>query len=443
MRVCMIGTGYVGLVTGACLAEQGNHVWCVDIDEDKISRLNAGIVPIYEPGLEDIIKRNVSQGRLKFTTDTKEAVKNSFFVFIAVGTPPDGNGNADLKYVMQAAQNIGSWLEGYKIIAIKSTVPVGTTHKIKIIIAEELTKRGRTDIDFDVAFCPEFLKEGSAVDDFLSPDRIVIGTENDRTSAFLRELFSPYVQREPRILTMSITSAELTKYAANAMLATRISFMNELANFCETVGADIEEVRRGIGTDKRIGPAFLYAGVGYGGSCFPKDVKALIRSAKEKGKDLTILQAVEEVNINQKYNFLKKILKHFDDKITDKTFAIWGLSFKPHTDDIREAPAIEIIKELTKKGAKIRAFDPVAMDNTKPLFEDDPNVCFADDEYNALEGADALVLVTEWPQFRKPDWERVRELLAEPVVFDGRNQYDPGKMKQMGFEYFGVGRHQG
>ncbi len=443
MRVCMIGTGYVGLVTGACLAEQGNHVWCVDIDEDKISRLNAGVVPIYEPGLEDIIKRNVSQGRLKFTTDTKEAVKNSFFVFIAVGTPPDGNGNADLKYVMQAAQNIGSSLEGYKIIAIKSTVPVGTTHKIKTIITEELTKRGRTDIDFDVAFCPEFLKEGSAVDDFLSPDRIVIGAENDRTSAFLRELFSPYVQREPRILTMSITSAELTKYAANAMLATRISFMNELANFCETVGADIEEVRRGIGTDKRIGPAFLYAGVGYGGSCFPKDVKALIRSAKEKGKDLTILQAVEEVNINQKYNFLKKILKHFDDKITDKTFAIWGLSFKPHTDDIREAPAIEIIKELTKKGAKVRAFDPVAMDNTKPLFDDDPNVCFADDEYNALEGADALVLVTEWPQFRKPDWERVKELLAAPVVFDGRNQYDPGKMKQMGFEYFGVGRQQG
>jgi len=436
----MIGTGYVGLVTGACLAEQGNHVWCVDIDEDKISRLNTGVVPIYEPGLEDIIKRNVSQGRLKFTTDTKEAVKNSFFVFIAVGTPPDGNGNADLKYVMQAAQNIGACMESYKIIAIKSTVPVGTTHKIKTIITGELTKRGRTDIDFDVAFCPEFLKEGSAVDDFLSPDRIVIGTENDRTSAFLRELFSPYVQREPRILTMSITSAELTKYAANSMLATRISFMNELANFCETVGADIEEVRRGIGTDKRIGPAFLYAGVGYGGSCFPKDVKALIRSAKEKGKELSILQAVEEVNTNQKYNFLKKILKHFDDKITDKTFAIWGLSFKPHTDDIREAPAIEIIKELTKKGAKVRAFDPVAMDNTKSLFEDDPNVCFADDEYNALEGADAMVLVTEWPQFRKPDWERVKELLAAPVVFDGRNLYDPELLQKEEFVYYGIGR---
>jgi UDPglucose 6-dehydrogenase len=438
----MIGTGYVGLVTGACLAEQGNHVWCVDVDEDKISRLNAGVVPIYEPGLEDIIKRNVSQGRLKFTTDTKEAVRSSLFVFIAVGTPPDGNGDANLKYVHQAARDIGASMDGYKIIATKSTVPVGTTHKIKSIITGELKKRNRTDIDFDVAFCPEFLKEGSAVDDFLSPDRIVIGTENDRTSEFLRELFAPFVQREPRILTMSITSAELTKYAANSMLATRISFMNELADFCETVGADIEEVRRGMGTDKRIGPAFLYAGVGYGGSCFPKDVKALIRSAKEKGKDLSILQAVEDVNTNQKYNFIKKILKHFDDKIADKTFAIWGLSFKPHTDDIREAPAIEIIKELTKKGAKVRTYDPVAMDNTRPLFEDNQNVHFAEDEYHALEGADAMVLVTEWPQFRKPDWERVKELLATPVVFDGRNQYDPGKMKKLGFEYIGVGRNR-
>jgi UDPglucose 6-dehydrogenase len=279
------------------------------------------------------------------------------------------------------------------------------------------------------------------VDDFLSPDRIVIGTENDRTSEFLKELFAPFVQREPRILDMSITSAELTKYAANAMLATRISFMNELANFCETVGADIEEVRRGIGTDKRIGPAFLYAGVGYGGSCFPKDVKALIQSAKNKGKSLSILQAVEDVNKNQKYNFLEKIYKHYNNDIAGKTFAIWGLSFKPHTDDIREAPAIEIIKELTAKGAKVRAFDPVAMDNTRPLFENNEKVHFAEDEYKALEGADALILVTEWPQFRRPDWERMKELLANPVVFDGRNQYDPGKMEKMGFEYFGIGRH--
>lgn len=442
MRVCMIGTGYVGLVTGACLAEQGNHVWCVDVDEDKIARLNAGEVPIYEPGLEDIIKRNVSQGRLKFTTDTKEAVTSSLFVFIAVGTPPDGNGDANLKYVLKAAENIGASMNGYKIVVAKSTVPVGTTHKIKTIITEELKKRGRTDIEFDVAFCPEFLKEGSAVDDFLSPDRIVIGTENDRTSEFLKELFAPFVQREPRILDMSITSAELTKYAANAMLATRISFMNELANFCETVGADIEEVRRGIGTDKRIGPAFLYAGVGYGGSCFPKDVKALIQSAKNKGKTLSILQAVEDVNKNQKHNFLEKIYKHFNNDIAGRTFAIWGLSFKPHTDDIREAPAIEIIKELTAKGAKVRAFDPVAMDNTRPLFEDNENIHFAEDEYKALEGADALILVTEWPQFRRPDWERMKELLTKPVVFDGRNQYDPGKMKRMGFEHVGIGRHQ-
>ncbi len=440
MRVCMIGTGYVGLVTGACLAEQGNHVWCVDVDQDKIARLNAGEVPIYEPGLEDIIKRNVSQGRLKFTTDTEEAVNSSLFVFIAVGTPPDGNGHADLTYVLQVAQDIGSCMEGYKIIATKSTIPVGTTHKIQGVITEELTRRGRSDIDFDVAFCPEFLKEGSAVDDFLSPDRIVIGTENDRTSEFLKELFAPFVQREPRILDMSVTSAELTKYAANSMLATRISFMNELASFCETVGADIEEVRRGIGTDKRIGPAFLYAGIGYGGACFPKDVKALIQSAKNKGKSLSILQAVEDVNTNQKYSFLEKICKHFNNNITGKIFAIWGLSFKPHTDDIREAPAIEIIKELTEKGAKVQAFDPVAMDNTRPLFEDNKNVHFADDEYNALEGADALILVTEWPQFRRPDWERMKELLTKPVVFDGRNQYDPGKMKKMGFEYFGVGR---
>jgi len=332
-------------------------------------------------------------------------------------------------------------MNGYKIVVAKSTVPVGTTHKIKTIITEELKKRGRNDIEFDVAFCPEFLKEGSAVDDFLSPDRIVIGTENDRTSEFLKELFAPFVQREPRILDMSITSAELTKYAANAMLATRISFMNELANFCETVGADIEEVRRGIGTDKRIGPAFLYAGVGYGGSCFPKDVKALIQSAKNKGKSLSILQAVEDVNKNQKYSFLEKICNHYNNNIAGKTFAIWGLSFKPHTDDIREAPAIEIIKELTAKGARVRAFDPVAMDNTRPLFKDYKNVHFADDEYHALEGADALILVTEWPQFRRPDWERMKELLTKPVVFDGRNQYDPGKMKGMGFEYFGVGRH--
>lgn len=441
MRVCMIGTGYVGLVTGACLAEMGNDVWCVDVDEDKIARLNSGIVPIYEPRLEEIIKRNVSQGRLMFTTDTKEAVINSLFIFIAVGTPPKDNGEADLRFVLNAAADIGACIDGYKIIVAKSTVPVGTTGRVKSIILEELNRRGRSDIEFDVAFCPEFLKEGSAVDDFMSPDRIVIGTENDRTSEFLKELFSPFVQREPRILSMSISSAEMTKYAANAMLATRISFMNELANFCETVGADIEEVRHGMGSDKRIGPSFLYAGIGYGGSCFPKDVKALIQSAQEKGKGLSILQAVEEVNRNQKYVLLEKISHHFNDDLSGKTFAIWGLSFKPHTDDIREAPAIEIIRELVSRGAKVHAFDPVAMNNTRRLFEGEPNVTFADDEYSALSGADALVLVTEWPQFRKPDWERMKELLAEPVVFDGRNQYNPGLLKKMGFAYFGVGRH--
>jgi len=440
MRICMIGTGYVGLVTGACLAEMGNDVWCVDVDEDKIARLNSGMVPIYEPRLEDIIKRNVSQNRLRFTTDTKEAVTNSLFIFIAVGTPPKGNGEADLKFVLKAAQNIGTHLDKYKIIVTKSTVPVGTTGRVKSIILEELNRRGRSDLEFDVAFCPEFLKEGSAVDDFMSPDRIVIGTENERTSEFLKELFSPFVQREPRILSMSINSAEMTKYAANAMLATRISFMNELANFCETVGADIEEVRHGMGSDKRIGTAFLYAGIGYGGSCFPKDVKALIQSAQEKGKGLSILQAVEEVNRDQKYVLLKKIFRHFNDDISGKTFAIWGLSFKPHTDDIREAPAIEMIRELVSRGAKVQAFDPVAMDNTRQLFEGEPNAAFADDEYSTLSGADVLVLVTEWPQFRKPDWERVKGLLTSPVVFDGRNQYNPQMLQKQGFEYYGIGR---
>ncbi len=440
MRICMIGTGYVGLVTGACLAEMGNDVWCVDVDEDKIARLNSGMVPIYEPRLEEIIKRNVSQGRLRFTTDTQEAVTNSLFIFIAVGTPPKDNGEADLKFVLKAAQNIGTHLDKYKIIITKSTVPVGTTGRVKSIILEELNRRGRSDLEFDVAFCPEFLKEGSAVDDFMSPDRIVIGTENDRTSEFLKELFSPFVQREPRILSMSISSAEMTKYAANAMLATRISFMNELANFCETVGADIEEVRYGIGTDKRIGSAFLYAGIGYGGSCFPKDVKALIQSAQEKGKGLSILQAVEEVNRDQKYVLLEKISRHFNDDLSGKIFAFWGLSFKPHTDDIREAPSIEMIRKLVSMGAKVQAFDPVAMDNTRQLFEDEPNVAFADDEYSTLSGADALVLVTEWPQFRKPDFDQIKALLKEPVIFDGRNQYNPQILQKQGFEYYAIGR---
>ena len=440
MRISMIGTGYVGLVTGACLAEMGNDVWCVDVDEEKIARLNSGIVPIYEPGLEDIIKRNVSQGRLRFTTDTKEAVANSLFIFIAVGTPPKLNGEADLKFVLNAAGEIGKCLDSYKIVVAKSTVPVGTTEQVKSIIQDELGKRNRTDIEFDVAFCPEFLKEGSAVEDFMSPDRIVIGTENERTSEFLKELFSPFVQREPRIISMSISSAEMTKYAANAMLATRISFMNELANFCESVGADIEEVRHGIGSDKRIGAAFLYPGVGYGGSCFPKDVKALIQSASDRGHNLSILQAVEEVNKKQKYVFFEKICRHFNNDLSGKTFALWGLSFKPQTDDIREAPAIEIIKELVSRGASVKAFDPVGMDNTKALFYGNPNIAFTEDNYSALEGSDAMVLLTEWPQFRKPDFDKIRGLLKEPVIFDGRNQYNPALLRKQGFTYYGIGR---
>lgn len=441
MRICMIGTGYVGLVTGACLAEMGNDVWCVDVDEEKITRLNSGIIPIYEPGLEDIIKRNVSQGRLKFTNDTKEAVTNSLFIFIAVGTPPKDNGEADLKFVLNAAAEIGACIEGYKIVVTKSTVPVGTTEKVKGIVLNELSQRGRSDLEFDVAFCPEFLKEGSAVEDFMRPDRIVIGTENDRTSEFLKELFSPFVQREPRIISMSIPSAEMTKYAANAMLATRISFMNELANFCESAGADIEEVRHGMGSDKRIGTSFLYPGVGYGGSCFPKDVKALIQSATERGHNLSILQAVEEVNRNQKHVLLEKIRSHFNGDISEKNFAVWGLSFKPHTDDIREAPAIEIIRELVSGGATVKAFDPVAMENTRLLFEGNPTVSFAEDSYGALPGANALILVTEWPQFRKPDFDQICTLLKEPVIFDGRNQYNPDLLKKQGFNYYGIGRN--
>ncbi|HOC81449.1 MAG: UDP-glucose 6-dehydrogenase TuaD [Synergistetes bacterium ADurb.Bin155] len=441
MRICMIGTGYVGLVTGACLAEMGNNVRCVDVDEEKIARLNSGIVPIYEPGLEDIIKRNVVQGRLQFTTDTEEAVTNSLFIFIAVGTPPMDNGEADLRFVLDAAREIGQCLDSYKIIVTKSTVPVGTTEKVKGIITDELSRRQRNDLEFDVAFCPEFLKEGSAVEDFMRPDRIVIGTDKERTSEFLKELFSPFVQREPRIISMSIPSAEMTKYASNAMLATRISFMNELANFCESAGADIEEVRHGMGSDKRIGTAFLYPGVGYGGSCFPKDVKALIQSARERGHDLTILKAVEEVNKKQKQVFLEKINRHYDSDISGKRFAVWGLSFKPHTDDIREAPAIEIIRELVSRGATVKAFDPVAMGNARVIFEGNPGVTFSEDSYGTLSGADALVLVTEWPQFRKPDFDQIRILMKEPVIFDGRNQYNPELLRKHGFIYYGVGRN--
>lgn len=441
LRICMIGTGYVGLVTGACLAENGNDVWCVDVDREKIERLVDGRIPIYEPGLEDIVKRNVAQGRLHFTTSLAEGMEKTLFIFVAVGTPPDENGAADLSYVYNVAREIGDNMENYKVIVTKSTVPVGTTFKVKQLVAEQLALRDRTDIEFDVAFCPEFLKEGSAVEDFMKPDRIVVGTENNRTAELLKELFAPFMMRENRLLTMTIPSAELTKYASNAMLATRISFMNELARFCEEVNGDIDQVRQGMGTDSRIGSSFLYAGIGYGGSCFPKDVKALIHSGDEHKSPFSILKAVEKVNKDQREWFLKKIMDYYGNNVEGKTFAVWGLSFKPHTDDVREAPALDIIPKLVEKGALVKAYDPVATENAKTALKlPDESIIYCDDNYQALEDADALLLLTEWPLFRKPDFARMKELMKKPVVFDGRNQYSPEHLKAMGFEYYCIGK---
>jgi UDPglucose 6-dehydrogenase len=441
LRICMIGTGYVGLVTGACLAENGNDVWCVDKDEAKISKLQSGQIPIYEPGLEEIVKRNVAQGRLRFTTDLEEGVSNSLFIFIAVGTPPNGDGSADLQFVYNVAREIGSSMDNYKIVVTKSTVPVGTTTQIKTIVAEELAKRNLSDLEFDVAFCPEFLKEGSAVDDFMKPDRIVLGTENSRTAEFLKELFSPFMMRENRILCMSLASAELTKYAANAMLATRISFMNELARYCESVGGDIEEVRSGIGTDSRIGPAFLYAGIGYGGSCFPKDVQALIHSAEQHGHELSILNSVEKVNREQCLWFVEKIKAHYGGNLQGKRFAVWGLSFKPHTDDMREAPSLTIIPTLLSAGAAVRAFDPVAMPYSRSVFGELEGLSYGENPYEVLEGADALILLTEWPLFRKPEFENIRARLKGNIIFDGRNIYGKKVISSSGLCYVGVGRN--
>jgi UDPglucose 6-dehydrogenase len=437
----MIGTGYVGLVTGACFAENGNEVWCVDVDERKIARLQEGHIPIYEPGLEEIVRRNTGQGRLHFTTSLKEGMERALFIFIAVGTPPDRNGAADLSFVHGVAREIGENLESYKVVVTKSTVPVGTTARVKEIVAEQIALRGRPDLEFDVAFCPEFLKEGSAVEDFMKPDRIVVGTENNRTAELLKELFAPFTMRENRILSMTIPSAELTKYAANAMLATRISFMNELARFCEIVGGDVEQVRQGIGTDSRIGSAFLYAGIGYGGSCFPKDVKALIHSGDERECPFSLLKAVERINAGQREWFLRKILDRFCGEVSGKTFAVWGLSFKPHTDDVREAPALDILPKLVEGGATVRAYDPVAAENARDaLVEWNDRIEYMDENYEALRGADALLLLTEWPLFRRPDFPRMKELLKTPLIFDGRNQYNPGNLKAMGFEYHCVGR---
>ena len=432
MKICIIGTGYVGLVAGVCFAENGNDVICVDKDSKKIEGLKRGKVPIYEPGLEELLKRNTKKERLQFTTNLKKAVKESLIIFIAVGTPQDDDGSADLNHVLEVAALIGKAMNGYKIIATKSTVPVGTTNRVRDAIGKE------TEHPFNVASNPEFLKEGAAVNDFMKPDRIIIGTDNQEAADIMKELYSPFVRTGNPILIMDIESAEMTKYAANAMLATRVSFMNELANLCEKVGADISDVRKGMGTDPRIGYSFLFPGVGYGGSCFPKDVKAIIRTAEENNYDLNILKAVDLANTNQREILVKKIMEHFGGNLKGRVIGIWGLSFKPNTDDIRDAPSLVIINRLLEVGARIKVYDPAAMDEVKKEFYD--RIKYSKKSYDALEGADALVLITEWNEFREPDFERILKLMNTPVVFDGRNIFNPRKLQGMGFTYYGVGR---
>ena len=453
MKVTIIGSGYVGLVTGACLAEQGNNVFCVDVDSKKIDILNSGGVPIYEPGLKEMIERNRAAGRLQFSTDIAASVAHGDIQFIAVGTPPDEDGSADLQYVVAAARNIGRYMTTPKVIVDKSTVPVGTADKVSEAITEELEKRGLSAELCSVVSNPEFLKEGAAVEDFMRPDRIVIGTEStpagQRAKEQMRKLYAPFNRHHERTYYMDVKSAELTKYAANAMLATRISFMNELANLADLVGADIEAVRQGIGSDSRIGYGFLYSGTGYGGSCFPKDVSALSKTAKEHGRDLKILDAVEAVNQLQKYILVEKIEKRFGKDLQGMKFALWGLAFKPNTDDMREAPSRVIIAELVKRGATVVAHDPVAMPEAKHAleldFKDNPEglkqVSMVDDPMSALTDADALVIVTEWKAFRSPDFDVLMQKLTRPIIFDGRNLYEPATMQELGIEYYGVGRH--
>ncbi|MFN8258927.1 MAG: UDP-glucose/GDP-mannose dehydrogenase family protein [Bacteroidales bacterium] len=437
MKIAVVGSGYVGLVTGACFAEVGIDVTCVDIDEKKIENLKKGIIPIYEPGLENLVERNVEKGRLHFTTSLKESLEGTEVVFSAVGTPPGEDGSADLQYVIAVAREVGQHMNEYLVMVTKSTVPIGTAQKVKKTIQDELDKRG-VSIPFDVASNPEFLKEGDAIDDFLKPDRIVIGVESERAEKIMNKLYKPFLLNGHPILFMDVPSAELTKYAANSMLATKISFMNDIANLCEIVGADINMVRKGIGTDSRIGPKFIYAGVGYGGSCFPKDVKALIRTADENKYSLQILKAVENVNDIQKTVMVNKILAHFNNDIKGKTFAIWGLSFKPNTDDMREAPSLVIIQKLIEAGAKVKAYDPVAMEEAKK--RTDLDFYYAKDQYDALVNADALLLITEWTEFRILNFEILTRLLNNKLIFDGRNIYEPIEMKENGYIYYSIGR---
>ncbi len=437
MKISVVGTGYVGLVSGTCFAETGIDVMCVDVDQNKIERLKNGEIPIYEPGLEDIFKRNVEKGRLQFSVNLAASIENADVVFIAVGTPPDEDGSADLKYVLGVAREIGQNMNHYMVVVTKSTVPVGTSVKVKNAIQEELDKRG-VDIPFDVASNPEFLKEGSAVQDFLRPDRIVIGTDSAKAQAVMNRLYKPFLLNGHPILFMDITSSEMTKYAANSMLATRISFINDIANLCEILGADIDAVRKGIGSDPRIGNKFLYPGTGYGGSCFPKDVQALIRTADDNGYPLEILKAVENVNTRQKSILFNKVKNHFNGDLKGRKFALWGLAFKPKTDDMREAPSLVIIEKMLETGAEVTAYDPVAMDEARRILGD--KITLAKDEYEACIDADALLLVTEWPEFRIPNFKVLGKLLKYKLIFDGRNIYDPAELEELSFSYYPVGR---
>jgi UDPglucose 6-dehydrogenase len=438
----MIGSGYVGLVTGACFADTGNEVLCLDLDARKIAMLNEGRIPIYEPGLEAIVARNVNAGRLRFTTDSAEGVDFGTVQIIAVGTPPDGDGSADLRNVVAAAHNIGRHMRAYRLIVDKSTVPVGTADMVRSAVAEELAARG-IEVPYSVVSNPEFLKEGAAVEDFMKPDRVVVGSDDERATQFMRALYAPFQRSHERMLVMDVRSAELTKYAANAMLATRISFMNELANLAERLGADIEQVRRGIGSDPRIGYHFLYAGCGYGGSCFPKDVQALQRTAADNGMQLRVLQAVEQVNHDQKRLLLAKVMRRFGERLDGRRFALWGLAFKANTDDMREAPSRAVIDGLLERGARVLAYDPAAEQEARRLYAGRPGLDYAATPMAALDGADALIVVTEWKEFRSPDFADIRSRLREPVLFDGRNLYDPAMVRSAGLEYHGVGRGAG
>ena len=437
----MIGTGYVGLVAAACFAHMGNDVICMDIDKNKIEGLKNGIIPIYEPGLDVLVKKNLQDGRLRFTTSLEETVADSLFIFIAVGTPPDENGAADLQHVIKVAEGIGDLMTDYKIIINKSTVPVGTADKVREVICRKLGERNLS-IEFDIVSNPEFMKEGDSINDFMKPDRVVIGTDNIRTAELMKEIYTPFAMDREKMIVMDVRSAELTKYAANAMLATRISFMNEMANICERVGADISKIRQGIGSDRRIGYSFIYPGLGYGGSCFPKDVRALISMADSSRYEARILQAVEEINNQQRHLFAEKIVRHFEKKggLAGKVAAIWGLAFKPNTDDVRESPAMDIIRDLLIAKVKIQAYDPEAVDSARRVLGNNPHVVYCTNPYEALKGADFLSLTTEWHLFRNPDFDRMKTLMAAPVIFDGRNQYDPTEMRARGFEYTCIGR---